>query len=1039
MPQATRGVGWAGTKCPRELKGSCPQGADSVLWSELGYNSAMEQDFKDNPILNSPYHKPNKHWRLDSTGYPTGKLANERRESRHFVPIPPSERKRRRVELPFEEKSESNALINDIREQVDKWREQPKEKWDVTYATERLLEHWRGGQTKPRLFFCQVEAAETFIWLNEVAPHTAAGKRILERLRKANEIANSQFLRYATKMATGSGKTMVMAMLIAYHTINKSRLPKSPRFSNSFLIITPGITIKDRLRVLLPSDPSKMYRQRCIVPDEFMEEIQKAKIVITNYHTFKQRKKMKISGAEQKVLKGNSNAWEFMIESKGQMLARACKELLHSGDVIVINDEAHHCYRKIEGNLDENVKSKKREKISPEEKEEIEKNDAAARLWISGIETLGEKVRLKCVYDLSATPFFLRGSGDLDGKLFPWVTSDFALMDAIESGIVKLPRVPTKDSARMPDGEPMHRTLYPYVKKDLPKNKVKDPEYLPSELESALVTLYDHYRKTYKEWDKVRTPVPPVFIIVCNNTSTSKLIYDYISGYKTEHSKTWKVGKLPLFSNVDKNGNPLSRMNTLLIDSAQIDSGEGMNKEFKEVAKEEIENFKNDRRKRFPDRDTEKLTDEDLLREVMNTVGKPGELGGQIRCVVSVSMLTEGWDANNVTHILGVRAFGTQLLCEQVVGRALRRYNYDLETEGENAGRFAPEIADIFGVPFTIARGTKVKKRKPPKPQHHVRAIDEREHLEIVFPNVCAYTVKIPDKKLIANFDKDSDLEIKPEDAPAYTQQEAIIGETEDLTMDDLHERRINHLVFYLAAETSKLFKDEEGFVAPSVFRDLVPITRYWVENHLKCYDDTFPQYLFLGEFREKAKQCIYRACATKKDGRKDNKDEMRIPIVNAYTPEGSTAKVGFHTTKQLLYKTDPNKCHVNLAVCDSEWEMRFCEFLEENPNVYSYVRNDGLGFEVPYIYEQKDRSYEPDFILQVNDGKGKDDLLNLVVEIKGFRSREDSVKADTIKKLWIRSVNNDGRWGRWAFVEITKMEHARKKLTQFTASKNDD
>ena len=994
----------------------------------------MEQDFKLNPILNSPYHEPTKHWRLDSMGCPTGKRANERRESRHFVPIPPSERKRRTGQLGFEEKSENNTLINDIREQIDKWRRQPKEKWGVTYATERLLMHWREGRTNPRLFFCQVEAAETFIWLNEVARDTVAGKDILKRLLDANKSADSQFLRYAAKMATGSGKTTVMAMLIAYHTINKARTPKSPRFSNNFLIVTPGITIKDRLRVLLPSDPSKMYRHRRIVPDEFMEEIQKASIVITNYHTFKRRERTKMSAAERKVLRGNDEDWEDTIESEGQMLARTCRELLTSGDVIVINDEAHHCYRKVEKNPD---KEKDKEKISSEEKEEMKKNEVAARLWISGIEALGDKVRL--AYDLSATPFFLRGSGDLDGQLFPWVVSDFALMDAIESGIVKLPRVPIKDSTKLHDGEPMYRTLYPLIKKDLPRKGRKKQgsisvDHFPSELESALMTLYEHYEKTDKEWKRVGTAVPPVFIIVCNNTSTSKLVYDYVSGYKKKDSDTWQVGKLPLFSNVDRNGKPFSRPNTLLIDSEQIDSGEAMSKEFKEVAKDEIEKFKVERRERFPDKDIEKLTDEHLLREVMNTVGKEGDLGEKIRCVVSVSMLTEGWDANNVTHILGVRAFGTQLLCEQVVGRGLRRYNYDLISEGEHKGHFAPEIADIFGIPFTFAQGGTEKQQIPPNPQFYVRAMEERAKLEIVFPNVRAYTVKIEDKKLVANFDENSYLKIDPKSVATFTQQEAIIGKGEELTLKSLHERRINHLVFFLAAETSQLFKDESGAIAPSVFRDLVPITREWIDKYLECPDTTFPQHLFLGEHKEKAVQCIYRACATK-DG--ENKTEIHIPIINGYSPEGSTKQVGFHTTKLLRYKTSPQKCHVNLAVCDSEWEMRFCEFLEENPNVYSYVRNDGLGFEVPYIYEKQHSAYLPDFIVRINDGRGEEDLLNLVVEIKGKRDDQDIVKADTMNKLWIASVNNDGGWGRWAFVEILDMDQARKKLAQFTAGKS--
>ena len=988
----------------------------------------MEQDFKDNPILNSPYHKPERHWDMDGgSGRPTG-IVHKRRTSRYFVPIPRSTRQRRAPELGLEEKVTENPIINDIRRQVDKWRELPEDKQGVTYVTERLLRHWREGCTNPRLFFCQVEAAETFIWLNEVAPNTADGKRILKEL-EANQGANSTLLRYAAKMATGAGKTTVMAMLIAYHTINKSRLPKSPRFSNSFLIITPGITIKDRLRVLLPSDPNALYRKQNMVPSGFEDEIQRARIVITNYHVFKQREKVNLSKTARQVLQGNDEDFSTK-ETEGEMLARACKELLGSRDVVVINDEAHHCYR----HKDSGPNAENATRLSGEERAEIKENDEAARLWISGIEALSRKVHLRCVYDLSATPFFLRGSGHEEGELFPWVVSDFALMDAIESGIVKLPRVPIDDNARTEDGEPMYRTLYPHVKQGLPKKGrarqvSMDPDDLPVQLLGALQALYSNYEKTYKVWREAGTRIPPVFIIVCNNTSTSKLVFDYVSGYKKESAATWQVGKLPLFSNVDREGNPLPRMNTLLIDSVQIDSGEGMSKEFKEVAAGEIENFKNDRRERFPDRDNEKLTDEDLLREVMNTVGKHGELGEQIRCVVSVSMLTEGWDANNVTHILGVRAFGTQLLCEQVVGRALRRYNYDLETTGDNKRHFAPEHADVFGVPFAFALPTKPPPPPPPKDPCHVRALESRSHLEITFPRVRAYTVKVPEGKLVANFTEDSDYPLSPDDTPNRTHQQGIIGEGEILTLDDLHKHRYNEVVFYLAAETANLFKNEEGLVPPSVFRDLVPIVRYWMRYHLIC-SGVPEQYLLWKVLANEAAQRIRRACAPKFE----DEPEAYVPIIDSYTPEGSSYYVNFITTKRLRHETAANKCHINYAICDSEWEISLCKFLEDDPDVFAYVRNDGLGFEVPYTYKQKQHHYRPDYIVLVDDGKGQGDLLNLIVEVKGQDDDQDRAKADTIKRYWVPSVNSDGRWGRWAFVEIKSMGNAREKLAQFTA-----
>jgi type III restriction enzyme len=295
------------------------------------------------------------------------------------------------------------------------------------------------------------------------------------------------------------------------------------------------------------------------------------------------------------------------------------------------------------------------------------------------------KLGVSRVIDLSATPFFLRGSGYAEGTLFPWTMSDFSLMDAIECGIVKLPRVPVADN--IPGGEmPKFRNLWEHIRTRMPrkgrgKAKTLDPLSLPVELQTALEALYGHYKKTYDLWDAAGISVPPCFIVVCNNTSTSKLVYDYISGFYREHedgSTTLQNGYLELFRNFDEHGTPLARPRTLLIDSEQLESGDALDSNFRPMAADEIERFRREIIERTGDRQqAEHITDQDLLREVMNTVGKPGRLGDSIRCVVSVAMLTEGWDANTVTHVLGVRAFGTQLLCEQVIGRALRRQSYD--------------------------------------------------------------------------------------------------------------------------------------------------------------------------------------------------------------------------------------------------------------------------------------------------------------------------------------------------------------------------
>ena len=653
---------------------------------------------------------------------------------------------------------DTNTIINEIRQYVDQWRALPNpQQWQVTPETARLLQHWRKHPFEnARPFFCQVEAIETAIWLTEVAPHQGdRGKKFLDYLSASNAQANPELLRIALKLATGAGKTTVIAMLIAWQTINAVRHPSSKIFTRGFVVITPGITIRDRLRVILPSDPDNYYKQRELIPGDLLTDIGRAKVVITNYHAFKLRERIEVSKIGRALLKGRGPELETT-ETEGQMLQRAMPDLMGMQSVLVINDEAHHCYRhKVSPNGAADEDSEEGE-VEPDEAEEAKKNTEAARLWISGIEIIKRKLSVRTVFDLSATPFFLRGSGYAEGTLFPWTVCDFSLMDAIECGIVKLPRVPVADNVPGED-MPIYRNLWEHIGKKMPKKgRGKagglDPLNLPVELQTALDALYGDYAKTYDLWQKENITVPPVFIIVCNNTSTSKLVHDYVSGFYRlgEDGKTnvYHAGRLELFRNYDDSGNRLARPRTLLIDSEQLESGEALDPEFREMAGDEIERFRREMIERGDVEKSRKITDQDLLREVMNTVGKEEKLGESIRCVVSVSMLTEGWDANTVTHILGVRAFGTQLLCEQVVGRGLRRQSYELD---ENK-RLSVEYADILGIPFDFTAKPVVAKPKPPRPTVRVCAVrPDRDTLEIRFPRVEGYRVELPEEKLSAN------------------------------------------------------------------------------------------------------------------------------------------------------------------------------------------------------------------------------------------------------------------------------------------------
>ena len=819
-------------------------------------------------------------------------------------------------------------------------------------------------------------------------------------------------------MATGSGKTAVMAMIIAWQTVNAVRRPGSKNFTRGFLVCTPGITIKDRLRLLRPNDPDSYYASRELIPNDMLEDIKRAKIVITNYHAFKRRERVELSAGGRALLKGRLGEDLNTLETEGQMLQRVMPDLMGLGNILVINDEAHHCYR-------ENPRNGNDEKLKGDERKEAERNNEAARLWISGLEIVGKKLGINKILDLSATPFFLQGSGYAEGTLFPWTMSDFSLMDAIECGIVKLPRVPIAEN--IPGDEmPMFRRLWDNIRQDMPKkgrgqSGVLDPLKLPTRLQTAIQALYGHYEKTFRLWEEKGIDVPPCFIFVCQNTSISKLVFDYISGFQRANddgTSTLENGRLALFRNFDEiTGNPLPRPNTILIDSEQLEAGDVLDEDFRKMAKDEIDRFRREIIERTGDfRAADNLTDQELLREVMNTVGKPGQLGGNIRCVVSVSMLTEGWDANTVTHVLGIRAFGTQLLCEQVIGRALRRQSYELNDEN----LFNVEYADVFGIPFDFTAKPVVAPPQPPRQTIQVKAVrPDRDALEISFPRVEGYRVELPEERLSATFNEDSILRLSPDlVGPSITRNSGIIGEGVDMNLAHLADIRPSSLVFNL---THRLlytkFRDPGEEPKLFLFGQLKRIVKEWLDGYLVCVGDTYPAQLMYLELADMACNKITAAITQKFLNKRPVK-----ALLDPYNPSGSTRYVRFNTSRSNLWETSAKHCHINWVVLDSEWEGEFCRVAESNPKVLAYVKNHNMGFEVPYRYGSETRHYLPDFIVLVDDGHGIEDPLHLVVEIKGYRREDAKEKKATMDTYWIPGVNNLGGFGRWAFAEFTEV-----------------
>lgn len=979
-----------------------------------------------NPILNSPYDPPEAHWEIGQDG-PTGAIIPGRRPSESFVPVPTRRKGKRdgeQVELDFDatgERRETNTLINDIRREVERWR---ASNWNgVTPYTRKLLMHWAPGPHRDDpVLFCQREAAETAIFLAEVAGrHASADYRT--RLEPENRLHNDGLPRVGLKMATGSGKTIVMAMLIAWQAINKVMTPKDARFAKRFLIVTPGITIRDRLGVLHPEREESYYRERDLVPPDLWDALLQAEVEIINYHAFLPRDAKEIQGVASNTRKllrgGKAQPVDAFQETPDMVAARVLRAFGTSkGEIVVLNDEAHHCYQdKLLEHPDADA-----------DKEDAERN-RDARVWFRGLLDIRRKAGIKSVYDLSATPYYLKGSGYNEGFIFPWVVSDFSLMDAIESGIVKIPRMPVDDDAA--GKEPVYLNLWDNIQPPLPQKKsarnidVGSQGWVPPEtLEGALQSLYRSYESRHVEYEKTLAAVgepPPVMIIVCPNTVVSKLMFDWVAGREVElpdGTTRLASGNLALFSNVeDGKWNP--RQRTILVDSAQLESGEPLGADFRKDAAHEIEAFKQAYRLRNPGADVDKLTDADLLREAMNTIGKKGKLGEHIRCVVSVAMLTEGWDANTVSHILGIRPFRSQLLCEQVIGRGLRRRSYAVNTEG----RFEPETAEIYGVPFAFIPGDKPPpKPKEPRPGIEVRAEGRRWHLAIRFPKLDGYRIELPDEELVADFNRDSKLHIDHGSVALWVETRGVIGKAEEVDLEDIRNARAQRIAYNIAKtliEREEFFAAHAGVEKPWLFPQLADICRQWLDRSVTTDPEVTKGYLLLAQARARAAEKVFSAIVHYPDSRAP----VILPVIRRFDPIGSTDDVHF-VTRKVVMEPQPTKSHLNHVVLDglrgNSWEEGLAQMLESDDRVHAYVKNERLGFTIPYVHEGRSHEYIPDFLVRLRTEPG-DVERTLIIEVSGSQKSPGptAAKADTARNQWCAAVNNWGEFGRWGYVEI--------------------
>lgn len=1042
----------------------------------------------DNPVLNNPYEEPKYYYDTDMNGNIDYKTVKDgRRPYGYDVNIVPNRKGEQTIfaQDDFVSTDPNAEFINTIRSEVKAWREAGYPK--ASRITKELLDFWfnnKERRTSLRLFFCQREAVETAVWLNEIAerdPNT--GNYILNQLGERRHTVSTDdayvLPRTAFKMATGTGKTVVMAMFILYNYLNKRANPMDTHYADHFLLCAPGITIRDRLGVLR-LDYSKRsndfertdyYHQRGLIPLQFEKELGglNSSITIVNYQQFLPRvfsgKHASPLDGKQKWIKGELVTQKDK-EDYSVMLSRVLEKGVKGKRIVVINDEAHHCYL---------PKLNKDKSLTDDEKSDLKQENEAAMVWYEGLrqmKLLGYKIQH--VYDLSATPYFLKGSGYKEYSLFPWVVSDFGLVDAIESGLVKIPFLPAFDNTDQLD-EPKLRNLYEHIREQLPRRGIrgqrkKDKEdnvdvslmAQPPKLPTLLKVALEQFVKDYEDYDRglrqdyeaqgTLYTAPPVLIVVCNNTTVSHEVYREIAGYQygvNENGEPrYQKGNFSVFSNYDEMGLPKDKFPTLLIDSSALDEAAiRIDEAFKKAYAQEIEEYKHEYATQHGAGAADKITDADILREVVNTVGKPGKLGGDIKCVVSVSMLTEGWDANTVTHVCGIRAFGSQLLCEQVVGRALRRQSYNLIPYNNNGKeiqhkdihrynpenityKFPPEYARIIGVPFNTFKGGNTVVTPPQKPKNVIRALPERQAaMEIRFPVITGYRSDNIEGTLKADFTGLPKFVLDFNKIPTETVLQTIVNGEQKMMMADYKELRDSQVIYYFAhLMIREYYTSNEHGQQFQKFPDIKKIVEAWYNDQLEIRG---------GDGSPEQKRLVmlwdYKAVLTSiMDGvHQANADkEVISAVLNYYNPEGSTVHV-FRPTNKTVYPT--KKSHVNYVVTEENgWQQIAADTLDSMDNVVAWVRNSYLGFRVPYTVGDENREYQPSLIVKVK--LHDESTLNLIVECLDFdgdNTGNKAAKRHYVKDYWIPAANNQKKYGQWDLLEVRNIDNLETLINE--------
>ena len=917
-------------------------------------------------IINSPFEAPAQHWEQAAAGKglvlqqgrrPAGyELYDTRNNTRRVVPL---------------------NMVNQIRTRVDDWRAAGY--IGVTSITRQLLEHWHargewvpeetrwvGGPRQNPFYFCQLEAIETLIWWVEGSAEFKQGINVPGD--------GGAWERLCNKMATGSGKTALMGMIITWQTLNAISYPKDGRFSRAIFIVAPGLTVKSRLQTLNPGDEKNVYDQFNLCPNEALRtRLNQAELLIENWHTL-----MPLKNQERSVVKKGK-------ESDEAFTRRVLGKLAAYKDLVVINDEAHHAYRQ-----------RAEMKVSKKDAEEFGIDLDEATRWIEGLDRIHKTRRIRRCFDLSATPFAPTGKTNTEAGLFEWVISDFGLNDAIEAGLVKTPRVVIRDDA-LANAKSYRSKLYHLYREDEVKEdlnrKAEAHEPLPDLVQKAYALLAYDWHETAKAWQAGGHVIPPVMLTVCNRTETAARVEYFFNGgdclIQATHAPTRTLRVDSRVLEKAERGETITKDKDYAIRLQEIIEASGLPADRVEALLE--------------------LKQEEQLRELVDTVGKRGKAGQRLQNVTSVAMLSEGWDAANVTHIMGLRAFTSQLLCEQVIGRGLRRVAHDMDKNG----LFLPEYVNVFGVPLSIFQdvGEEGVAPPPPKPSVRIEVEPNRNQYEIRWPNVLRIE-SVLKRELVMDWTKVDVLTLNPMTTPLTADVAPSLTSAQDLAMVseiDLEKAtedfRLQNLIFRAARklymQSASSFGGDKQYLAVQLIRlveqflasDKLDIPSLW-------HQDEKRRRLLFALNMDTVVAHVHRFVT-------EQNVERLAAVFDESRPIGSTAQMRPWLTTKPCQPTRHSQ--ISHAVYDSVWEKAVVDICEKQKFVAAWAKNDHLDFTVRYLWKGSTRNFVPDYLIRFTNGK------TLVLEVKGQDSEQNKAKRAAMQ-TWVKTINEQGGFGQWCF-----------------------